>query len=80
MTTPEHILPESANLSFNVVRIDWPVRSSDMSATEHMKDIFGQRIRHIILAPRNLYALNAALQEESRLITKYQITRIIQSM
>ena len=41
-----------------------------MSTIEHVKCIFGQRVRHIILAPRNLQALNAALQEESRLIPK----------
>ena len=54
MTMPEQILPESANLSFNVVRIDWPVRASDISTIEHVKDSFGQRVGHIILAPRNL--------------------------
>ena len=28
----------------NVVRIDCPVRSSDMSTIENVKDIFGQRV------------------------------------
>ena len=54
MTTPEHTLPESANMYFNDVRIEWPVRSSDMSTIEHVKDIFGQRVLHIILAQKNL--------------------------
>ena len=54
--------------------------TSDMSPIEHLKDIFGQRVRHKILAQRNLYALNVPLQEESRLIPRYQITRIIQSI
>ena len=40
---PEHISPESAIFFHqnNVVRIDWPVRSSAMSTIEHVKNIFG---------------------------------------
>ena len=52
----------------NVVRIDWPVPSSDMSTIEHVKDFFGQGVRPIILVLRNLQARNAAWQEELRLI------------
>ena len=55
MTTPEHTSPESAKFHQSyVVRIDWPVGSSDMSTIEHVKDIFGQRVRHIILALINI--------------------------
>ena len=65
----------------NVVRINWPVPSSDMSTIEHVKDFFsGQRVRRIILALRNLQARNAALQKELKLIPRYQIIRIILSM
>ena len=56
----------------NAVRIDWPVPSSDISTIEHVKECFGQRVRRITLAPRNLQALNAALQKESRLTPRYQ--------
>ena len=59
-----------------VVRIDWPVRSSDMSTIENVKDIFGQSARCIILASRNLQALKAVIHKESRLIHRYQITGI----
>ena len=55
----------------NVVRIVRSVPSLDMSTIKHVKEIFGQRVWRIILALRNLQALNAALQEESRLIHRY---------
>ena len=55
----------------NAVCTDWPVGTLDRSTIEHVKDIFGQRTRLIMLAQRNLPALNAALQEESRLIPRY---------
>ena len=54
------------------------VRSSDLSTIEHAKDTFGQRVGRIILAPRNTQAFNGVLQEESRLIPKYQIIKSIQ--
>ena len=47
------------------MRFDWPVRSSDMSTVANVLDIFGQIVRRIILAPRNIQALDAALQKES---------------
>ena len=61
------------------VRIDWPVDSSDMPTIDHAKDIFGQMVWRIILALRNNQALDAALQEESRLNPRYQTTRIMQN-
>ena len=70
---PEHISPESSKCFHqnSVVHINWPVHSLDRSTIEHVKDIFGQRVGCIILAPRNLQALNGALQKESRLIPRY---------
>ena len=52
--------PESAKCFHpsNVVRIDWPVRSLDLSTIEYAKDIFGQRFGRIVLTPRNLQAHN----------------------
>ena len=41
-----------------IVRIYWPVPSSDMSTIGNVKDFVGQRVQRIILAPRNLQALN----------------------
>ena len=49
----------------NVVRIDWLVGSSDMSTIEHVKDILDIGSN---TALRNIQVLDAALQEESRLI------------
>ena len=53
-------------LGKNVVHINWSVCSSDMSTIKHVKNIFEQRVRGIIWAPRNLQALNLVLQEESK--------------
>ena len=66
MATSEHISPESENVFHqnNAVRTDWPVGTLDRSKIEHVKDIFGQRTRRIMLAQRNLPALNAALRED----------------
>ena len=44
------------------------------------RNFLKKRVWFIILSLSNLKALNAVLQEESRLIPWYQITRIIQSM
>ena len=64
----------------NVVRIDWPARSPDMSPIEHVWDILGQRVQRRIPAPRTCQTLAAALQEEWRLIPQHRIARIIRSM
>ena len=63
----------------NVVHIIWSVYSSDMSTIKHVKNIFEQRVRGIIWAPRNLQALNVMSKEESRPIPRYQITRSMRS-
>ena len=45
----------------------------------HVYDIFGQRVRRIIMASRNPQLLDSVLQEMLMLIPQHQITRI-QSM
>ena len=64
----------------NVVRIDWPARSPDMSPIEHVWDILGRRVRSRTPRPRTLHELAAALQDEWRRIPQQQITRGVRSM
>ena len=65
MTTPDHISPDSAK--FLSSEQCYSVSSSGISTIEHANGIYGQRVRRMILAPRNFQAFNAALQEKSRL-------------
>ena len=64
----------------NVVRIEWPARSPDMSPIEHVWDILGRRVRSRTPRPRTLHELAAALQDEWRRIPQQQITRGVRSM
>ena len=64
----------------NVDHFDRPARSLDLSPTEHVWDILGQRLRQRISRPRTLQTLGAALQEEWGRILQLQIARLTRSM
>jgi hypothetical protein len=63
----------------NIVTIDWPALSPDMSPIEHLWDELGRRI-YRQGSPANLQQLEAALTREWDLIPQNFLQRLVRSM